>query len=956
MSDTPGLSVPLQIPLSKFEKQLAKAEAAAVKRAQSIERKFNEANGRSSQALTKSAAASAQVFERAIQKETSAFEKLRGSLDPAIAAQQRYRAVLDQVQSAVLRGITTKEEANRVIAQARDLILGEAAAKKSAEESARAMEAALQKEAASYDDLQASLDPAYAAQRRFKEITEQTERAVRSGITTQERANDMLARARQQVLGEQGAKSARDSAAIFEKEIHKEAQAFQQLKASVDPAYAAQRRYEAAVRRVEAAVRMGAVSQSDANAVLAQAKAAHLGAASAATAAAAQATGFFKVSGAGRFVIQNTSNQIGDMAVQLQLGTDPMRVMAQQLPQVFGGFGALGGVLGTVAPLLGTVAAIGFPVAAVLLAQGKNAEDSAEKIKDFADAWDKAEAAINRANSAVSRAAAGDLDALRDAYGEVNAEIQNLIETLARLELEKALVATNAAVDQFFTENTQVEQLFQALEDRQKSMVELSREIAAMEDQQALATYVPPENARILAEMRADLEAMERLEGISEDFGVDPSALDSIREARDALQQASESGNMEAMVDAIANMRAVLATIPEGPLADMGDELALAEDLLRRALAQSERLETSASGISFDGAAASASRMADEINRAVDAMYDLRDRGLASLETARIRYEYRDDPVGRAGALAGAEFDRETAALRDAGFDHAGEEAYYNQQRQARIDEAREIARLNEASRPARSGGGARSREETDLFANSEREITALERQIEMVGKSRQEIAALTAKYELLDEARARGIDLNQRSTETGKTLREEIDAQAETIANLTLEAEQYAAQADFMADLNQDMRDGLIDVIVEGENFGGVLEDIAKQLAKAALQAALFGDGPLAGLFGGSGIVSGALGAIGIPGFARGTDYAPGGLAQVGEEGPELVHLPRGSKVIPNHKLGQGNGQSRLDLFVHPSGEFDTRVQQVSGSVAVNVSSQMISENNRQVSQMQRR
>lgn len=34
------------------------------------------------------------------------------------------------------------------------------------------------------------------------------------------------------------------------------------------------------------------------------------------------------------------------------------------------------------------------------------------------------------------------------------------------------------------------------------------------------------------------------------------------------------------------------------------------------------------------------------------------------------------------------------------------------------------------------------------------------------------------------------------------------------------------------------------------------------------------------------------------IPGFADGTDSAPGGLALVGERGPELVELPRGSKV----------------------------------------------------------
>ena len=35
-----------------------------------------------------------------------------------------------------------------------------------------------------------------------------------------------------------------------------------------------------------------------------------------------------------------------------------------------------------------------------------------------------------------------------------------------------------------------------------------------------------------------------------------------------------------------------------------------------------------------------------------------------------------------------------------------------------------------------------------------------------------------------------------------------------------------------------------------------------------------------------------------------NGTDFAPGGLALVGEKGPELVNLPRGSQVIPNDIL----------------------------------------------------
>ncbi len=39
---------------------------------------------------------------------------------------------------------------------------------------------------------------------------------------------------------------------------------------------------------------------------------------------------------------------------------------------------------------------------------------------------------------------------------------------------------------------------------------------------------------------------------------------------------------------------------------------------------------------------------------------------------------------------------------------------------------------------------------------------------------------------------------------------------------------------------------------------------------------------------------------------FAGGTDSAPGGMALVGEKGPEIVNLPRGAQVIPNHKIGR--------------------------------------------------
>lgn len=45
-------------------------------------------------------------------------------------------------------------------------------------------------------------------------------------------------------------------------------------------------------------------------------------------------------------------------------------------------------------------------------------------------------------------------------------------------------------------------------------------------------------------------------------------------------------------------------------------------------------------------------------------------------------------------------------------------------------------------------------------------------------------------------------------------------------------------------------------------------------------------------------------------PQFASGTDYFKGGTAIVGERGPEIVNLPRGSEVIPNNKI-ESQGQS---------------------------------------------
>lgn len=142
----------------------------------------------------------------------------------------------------------------------------------------------------------------------------------------------------------------------------------------------------------------------------------------------------------------------------------------------------------------------------------------------------------------------------------------------------------------------------------------------------------------------------------------------------------------------------------------------------------------------------------------------------------------------------------------------------------------------------------------------------------------------------------------------------------ANTAAQATARSQELAESQDRLRETMEEWRDvskdaskGFIKDLIEGksalEALGGALQKIGDKLL----------DGALDGLFGSSGsnnwftsLFSG--GKTKIPGFATGTNFAPGGLAMVGEKGPELVNLPRGSQVIPNvslPKVGKAMGSS---------------------------------------------
>ncbi len=281
---------------------------------------------------------------------------------------------------------------------------------------------------------------------------------------------------------------------------------------------------------------------------------------------------------------------------------------------------------------------------------------------------------------------------------------------------------------------------------------------------------------------------------------------------------------------------------------------------------------------------------------------------------------------------------------QQADFDRQWQEQVKAQEEAAKAAE-REAARKSR-SKGAKSGGrkGKDPYTSEDLMESAQRDLTNLERQLELLGKNTEQAEALRAKWQLLDEAKRRGLTVDE-------SLTAEIDRQSAAIGKMAAEYEKAAEAAAFYADMNEQARDGFIDAIVEGESLAGVLGDVAKAFAKAALQAALFGKGPLSGGMGGilsflpgfsSGGYTGGTGRNQVAGVVHGGEYVMSAPAvqRIGLENLEALH--RGGSVGGSQPVG-----GTVDIVLHaPEGFTAEQVKQVQG-----ISVQVVTSNARRQS-----
>lgn len=159
--------------------------------------------------------------------------------------------------------------------------------------------------------------------------------------------------------------------------------------------------------------------------------------------------------------VQNTAFQVGDFAVQVAAGTDASRALAQQLPQLLGGFGVAGAVLGA-------VAAIAAPLAANFLF-------AAEEIKKI-DA-----VSLDQVRSRLS-----ELKDLQEQYNEVLALSATTTEENTRRQLSAIDQEYQAKLALFRLEAITLEQrkrqLEANLEQQRRQIDELTSAVNALDD------------------------------------------------------------------------------------------------------------------------------------------------------------------------------------------------------------------------------------------------------------------------------------------------------------------------------------------------------------------------------------------------------------------------------------------------------------------------------------------
>lgn len=674
------------------------------------------------------------------------------------------------------------------------------------------------------------------------------------------------------------------------------------LSKAYDPVYRAAARYEAEVKKLDRALDLGAISQADYTARVADAaremqSATQATSASATAMAASTARAQTSVQalgqgvavaggGIGRFrgQVQNAAFQFQDFVVQVQNGTAASVAFSQQAPQLLGGFGAVGAVLGL-------VAALAVPVGAALFNLIGTSVDLDEQAKLLDTSLSDLNSALGDYRDAVSNAIAP-TDDLIEKYGRAAGSAQQLLQqlaNLAKLDAASALRASSAAVAD-----------------------SLGGAIEALNKFEAAQSALAPED--FLNEGTAAAAAMQaQVDALRDQFGL---TVEQAQRLRGILTDAQTSSTPEAVADAMRRLAVFLA------------EANLEAGYTNDALLKAERAasEGALAGYEFatalEGAAAAAAGVSDTVATLPGAIDQATASALRLTRALSIAIAAAQSMPGSIDLDLNRFGDGSDITRRAGGMD-LQEQLAFRYDWLAKLEEMERSVSAGRAgtSRGGRGASGQAATPRDQFFSGIQDDIVSLEREIGLIGKSNEEVAVARARWAALDEAKRRGIPVNAE-------MMAQIDAQAAQFGRLTVELERAeAAQQQFDQAING-IANAMSGALLAGESlrdgFANILRRIAADILASGIRQALVAQfasmggagfmrflGPLIGSRDPLTLALQGAGVTAIPSFEGGGSTGPGIRAGgVDGRGGRLAVLHPNETVI-DHGRGQAAGSN---------------------------------------------
>ncbi|GLS87684.1 hypothetical protein GCM10010873_26580 [Cypionkella aquatica] len=575
--------------------------------------------------------------------------------------------------------------------------------------------------------------------------------------------------------------------------------------------------------------------------------------------------------------------QLSQVGQQTMASGNFVQALAIQLPDLGLAFGAAGAAAGL-------LAGVALPM---LVSAFDGVGGSAKEVQDaLSDLGDSTQTLRDVTGVSIAD--------LRAQYGELTASVLEALVAQQKLALSSADATAKTAVTALGSEYVQVGEQVQILMDKLAKYEALDPQIAGFDV------------ADQIQKTQEAIAAFEASVGLSRD---------KLVQLGDAVKEFSEADGIRAQADALGGVTAAI----------QGTSLATSEYAQQVNAAQLALYEAADAAddlkVSMADAATTAASLASSAPGG-----SWMDGAISSVKSL---VDWLAQAVGLKNALGGPAA-TVSNAKQAADFKLAGAYGLYADTRAAAPDTP--VVHRD----TSKKGGGGSKKAPVSAMDKGEADLQRIQREIDLLGRSTQEVAALRAEWAMLDAAKKAGVDLDKKQAGSSKTLREEIKAQAQDVADLTLQLEtQKISQQRFEQGIDG-ISDAMSQALVNGkklrEGLASVFKGIALDLAKSGIKQGLMAllNGANGGAVGGlGGLNAGVLGGSTAASYDGG-GYTGNGARSGGVDGkggfPAILH-PR--ETVVDHTKGQGGGAVRViggDLMLTDDGHIMARVKVIAG------------------------